>query len=139
MSSKLLALMALFAGVPIWLTTLPPTAVSATPQLVEKADDVVLQNVRISKDGEVSGEVVNNFKQTIRDVELQILFSWRWKDEFHPGKDDPGRAAYLTIDREIPPGKSAPFNYKPSPPLPARNDGSFDISVKVVGFNRVYR
>jgi hypothetical protein len=70
---------------------------------------------------------------------LQILFSWRWKDEFHPGKDDPGRAAYLTIDREIPPGKSAPFNYKPSPPLPARNDGSFDISVKVVGFNRVYR
>jgi hypothetical protein len=58
MSSKLLALMALFAGVPIWLTTLPPTAVSATPQLVEKADDVVLQNVRISKDGEVSGEVV---------------------------------------------------------------------------------
>jgi hypothetical protein len=139
MSSKLLAVMALFASVAIWLTTLPPTAVSATPQLVEKADDVVLQNVRISKDGEVSGEVVNNFKQTIRDVELQILFSWRWKDEFHPGKDDPGRAAYLTIDREIPPGKSAPFNYKPSPPLPARNDGSFDISVKVVGFNRVYR
>lgn len=95
--------------------------------------------MKIGKDGEISGEVVNTSRQTVRDLELQILYSWRWKDEFHPGKDDPGTAEYLTIDREIPPGQSASFNYKPSPLVPARTDGNFDISSKVVGFTRVYR
>ena len=117
----------------------PMTAVAAPPQLAEKADDLVLNNVKSGNDGEISGEVVNTSKQTVRDVELQILYSWRWKDEFHPGTDDQGRAVYLTIDREIPPGQSAPFNYKPSPPVPIRKDGYFDIVVKVVGFTRVYR
>ena len=115
------------------------TAVAATPQLAEKADDPVLKNVKIGKDGEVSGELANTSKQTVRDVELQILYSWRWQDEFHPGKDDPGRAVYVTVDREIAPGQSAPFNYKPSPPVPSRKDGQFDIGVKVVGLTRVYR
>ena len=112
---------------------------SGNAQLAEKADDLVLKNVKIGNDGEISGEVINTSKQTVRDVELQILYSWRWEDEFHPGKDDPGRAEYLTIDREIPPGQSGPFNYKPSPPVPSRKDGHFDISVKVVGLTRVYR
>jgi len=30
-----------------------------------------------------------------------------------------------------------PLKYKPSPPLPARSDGDFDISVKVVEFTRI--
>ena len=139
MKFKLFGLAATFIVVVSYLTMPEMTAVAATPQLAEKAEDLVLKNVNIGNDGEISGEVVNSSKQTVRDVELQILYSWRWKDEFHPGIDDPGRAVYVTIDREIAPGQSAPFNYKPSPPLPVRKDGYFDISLKVVGLTRVYR
>ena len=130
---------ALISAVVICVTSLPAAATSATPQLAERADPVVvLRNVTV-KDGLVSGEVVNNSKGALRDVQLQILYSWRWKDEFHPGTDDPGRAVFLTVDKEIPPGQSARFEYKPSPPLPNRKDGYFDVSVKVVSFTTVYR
>jgi hypothetical protein len=121
------------------LMILPKTAMCATPQITDTADQVVsLRNVTVKED-EVAGEVVNISQQTLRDVQLRILYSWRWKNEFHPGTDDPGSAVYQTIDKEIAPGQSARFNYKPSPPLPARKDGYFDISVKVVGFTQVYR
>jgi hypothetical protein len=97
-----------------------------------------VRNVMSTEQGEVSGELVNYTKQTLREVRLQILYSWRWKDEHHPGKDDPGRAAYYLLDQEIPPGQTVRFNYKPSPPLASREDGQFDISVKVVGFAQVF-
>lgn len=119
--------------------TLPNRAVAATLMLAEQAAQVVsLRNVS-DKDGEVTGEVVNNSKQALRDVQLQVLYSWRWKNEFHPGADDPGRAVYETIKAEIAPGQSTRFNYKPAPPLPARTDGHYDISVKVVGFTQLDR
>jgi hypothetical protein len=74
------------------------TARPAAPQLAERADEVIfLRNVAV-KNGEVSGELVNNSPHAVRDVELQILYSWRWKDEFRPGKDDPGRAEYVALD-----------------------------------------
>jgi hypothetical protein len=139
MKLKLFALAAGLSAVVGYVTMPPMTVIAATPQLAEKTDDLVLKNVKIGKDGEISGEVANISKQTVRDVEIQILYSWRWQDEFHPGKDDPGRAVYVTVDREIAPGQSAPFNYKPSPPIATRKDGYFDISSKVVGFTRVYR
>jgi hypothetical protein len=110
------------------VTLLPP----------EKAGQIVaVRNVTIKDDGEVSGEVVNNSKTPIRDVELQILYSWRWKDEFHPGKDDPGMAVYHVIEKEIPPGQSVRFTYKPSKPLPKRDDGHFEFSVSVAGFAQI--
>ena len=139
MKLKLFALAAGLSVVVGYVTMPSMTVIAATPQLAEKADDLVLKNVKIGKDGEVSGEVANTSKQTVRDVEIQILYSWRWQDEFHPGKDDPGRAVYVTVDREIAPGQSAPFNYKPAPPVPVRKDGYFDIGSKVVGFTRAYR
>jgi hypothetical protein len=97
-----------------------------------------LRNVMSTEQGEVSGELVNHTKQTLREVRLQILYSWRWNNEYHPGKDDPGRATYYLLDQEIPPGQTVRFNYKPSPPLASREDGQFDISVKVVGFAQVF-
>jgi membrane protein involved in colicin uptake len=48
-----------------------------------------LQNVASTEKGEISGEVVNHSKQTLREVRLQTLYSWRWKNENRPGKDDP--------------------------------------------------
>ena len=117
-------------------------AVTANDTVVVAGNDVsrfaTLRNVS-TKNGEVSGEVVNNSSDTLRDVVLEIRYSWRWADEFHPGKDDPGRTVYYTAAKEIPPGGSARFDYKPSPPLPERRDGSFVIDVKVAGLERVYR
>jgi hypothetical protein len=121
------------------VTMLPRTATSAMLLTPERAAQVVsLRNVAI-KDGDVTGEIVNHSKQTMRDVQLQILYSWRWKDEWHPGKDDPGRAVYHNVNKDIPAGQSARFDYKPAPPLPDRKDGFFDISVKVVGYAQVYQ
>jgi hypothetical protein len=85
-------------------------------------------------DGEVSGTVINNTKQTLRQVRLQINYSWRWKNEFQPGKDDPGALRYYILSQEIPPGANTKFTYKPSPALQSRTDGQFDISVKIVSF-----
>jgi hypothetical protein len=118
---------------------LSSTATAATLLTADRAAQVVsLRNVT-TKDGDVTGEVVNHSKQTLREVQLQILYSWRWQDETHPGADDPGRAAYHMVGKEIPAGQSARFDYKPVPPLPVRKDGSFEISVKVVGFAQVYQ
>ena len=97
-----------------------------------------LRNVTSTPEGEVSGEIVNNSKQTVRDVQLQILYSWRWKNETRPGKDDPGTVNYHSLNQEIPPGKTTRFNYKPSPPLPSRTDGQFDITVKIIGFAEIF-
>ena len=113
----------------------------AVPNLLSQEDVgrvASLRNIMSTEGGEVSGEVVNNTKQTLRDVRLQILYSWRWKNEYQPGKDDPGRATYYVLNQEIPPGQTLRFNYKPSPPLAAREDGQFDISVKVAGFAQVF-
>jgi hypothetical protein len=120
------------------LTTLPTTAKPATLLAQDQAAQIVTVRNVTERNGEVRGELVNNSKQTLRDIELQILHSWRWKNEFHPGTNDPGKAAYITINKEIPPGQSTQFEYKPSPPLPARSDGNFDVSVKVVGFAQIY-
>jgi hypothetical protein len=120
------------------LVTLPTTVKPATLLGPDQVAQIVTVRNVTEKDGTVKGELVNNSRQTIRDIELQILYSWRWKDEFHPGTDDPGRAVYLTINKELPPGQSVGFEYRPSPPLPARKDGYFDINVKVVGFSQVY-
>jgi hypothetical protein len=110
-----------------------------TLQSPEAAGRVVsLRNEMTTEQGEVFGELVNHTKQTLREVRLQILYSWRWKNELHPGKDDPGRATYYLLDQEIPPGQTVRFNYKPSPPLASREDGQFEISVKVVGFAQVF-
>ena len=118
-------------------TRRPATAASLSSS--EAAGRVVsLRDVMSTEAGEVSGEVVNNSKQTLRDVRLQILYSWRWKNEYQPGKDDPGKAIYHVLQQEIPPGQTVRFNYEPSPPFASREDGQFDIGVKVVGFAQVF-
>ncbi|HEU4345023.1 MAG TPA: hypothetical protein VFU31_26020 [Candidatus Binatia bacterium] len=128
----------IFLGV--FVAGLPLRGHAATLLTQENASRVAsLRNLKIGKDGEVSGEVVNHSKQTLRDVQLQILYSWRWKDEFRPGTSDPGTAAHYVIDKEIPPGQSIPFRYKPSAPLPSRADGHFETTVTIAGFAEVFR
>jgi len=116
-----------------------PKPIELPSQLKETADQVLaLEKIAIT-DGEVSGELVNRSSQGVYGVDLQVLYSWRWNNDFHPGRDDPGRAEYFRIEKEISPGQRVPFVHKPSPPLPARKDGTFDISIKVIGFTRIFR
>jgi hypothetical protein len=123
------------------LLSIATIAATANDTVVVAGNDVsrfaTLRNVS-TKNGEVSGELVNNSSDTLRDVVVEIRYTWLWTDEFHPGKDDPGRTVYYTAAKEIPPGGSVRFEYKPSPPLPVRRDGSFVISIKVAGLERVY-
>jgi len=114
-------------------------AIELPSQLKETADQVLTMERIAITDGEVSGELVNRSSEGVYGVELQVLYSWRWNNDFHPGRDDPGRAEYFKIEKEISPGQRVPFLHKPSPPLPARKDGTFDITIKVIGFTRIFR
>src|SRR5689334_23866585 len=80
-------------------TIVKPATLLAPDQV---AQIITVRNVT-EKDGTVKGELVNSSRQIVRDIELQILYSWRWKDEFQPGTDDPGRAVHLTLRNELPP------------------------------------
>lgn len=120
-----------------WLE--PQFAVAAALVSADKAAEVVVvRNVTV-RDGEVTGELINKTKHAVRDVQLQIRYLWQWKNEFRPGTDEVGKAVYYTVEKEIPPGASVPFTYKPSPPLPSRPDGFYQTTVSIAGFAEVYR
>jgi hypothetical protein len=104
----------------------------------EKASEVViLQGVTV-KDGDVAGELGNQSRYPVRDVELLIRHTWLWTKEFQPGQDDPGTAVYYTVQQTIPPGQSVRFTYRPSSPLTSRPDGSYETTVSIAGFTQVY-
>jgi hypothetical protein len=97
-----------------------------------------IEKVAGQPDGTVTGEIRNNSKNTVRDVQLFIRYNFLWKNEFHPGKESPSAAFYPTISGDIAPGKSLPFTFTPSPPLPKRTDGRFERpSVSIAGFTQI--
>lgn len=99
---------------------------------------LAIEKVAAQTDGTVTGEIRNNSKNTIRDVQLFIRNTFLWKDEFHPGKESPSAAFYPTISGEIAFGKSLPFKFTPDPPLPKRQDGRFEEpSVSIAGFTQI--
>ena len=112
---------------------------SQTVLTQQQAGNVLaIDKVAAQPDGSVSGEIRNNSKNTVRDVQLFIRSTFLWKDEFHPGKESPSAAFYPTISGEIAPGGSLPFKFTPSPPLPKRTDGRFERpSVSIAGFTQV--
>ena len=112
----------------------------AQAQTIREPDDttriVSLENVSV-EDGTVTGEIRNRSPHTLRDVQILVRYTWLWKNEFKPGKDDPGASFYHTIPGEVPPGGTARFKFAPSPPLPRRPDGSFQTAVSIAGFSEV--
>ena len=85
----------------------------------------------------ISGKIINKSSHAIRDPELLVEYHWLWAKEFSPGKNPPGRAAYVKVEKEIQPGASASFTYRPQPPLPDRKDGRFIPEVSPAGFSVV--
>ena len=99
---------------------------------------LAIEKVAAQPDGTVTGEIRNNSKNTVRDVQLFIRYTFLWKNEFHPGKESPSAAFYPTISGEIAPGGSLPFKFTPNPPLAKRTDGRFEApSVSIAGFTQV--
>jgi hypothetical protein len=117
----------------------PKTSWSQTVLSQQQAGSVLaIEKVAAQPDGTVSGEIRNNSKNTVRDVQLFIRSTFLWKDEFHPGKQSPSESFFQTVSGEIAPGKSVPFKFTPSPPLPKRKDGRFEApSVSIAGFTQV--
>jgi len=97
---------------------------------------LVLENVT-AKDGVVSGEIRNDSPNMVRDVQLLIRHVWMWKNEFHPGKNDPSRSDYYNVPGEIPARGMTRFQYTASSQLPKRSDGNFMVIVSVAGFTQV--
>ena len=102
----------------------------------EAARILTLENVKFT-DGTVSGEVINKSPNTVRDVQLFIRNTWLWKNEFKPGKNDPGTATYYTLPKEIPPGGRTPFTFQTSSPARKMTGGRFEPSVDIAGFTQV--
>jgi len=91
--------------------------------------DVVVERVEF-RDGEIRGVLRNNASHRVRDVELLIRYFWVWEARHRASAPGPELAFNYTVRQEIPPRGSIPFSYT-SPPLPARADGYYDISVVV--------
>ncbi|MFQ5849240.1 MAG: hypothetical protein ACE5JU_01475 [Candidatus Binatia bacterium] len=129
----------LLVGVPLGLMVLvnPVPALPDTVLLPEEAAKAVgIRNVRV-QDGVISGELVNKSPRLVRNVQLLIRYVWHWKNEFRPGENDPGKAIYHTVKKEIAPGRSVSFTYSLSPPLLSRPDGHFETEVSIAGFSEV--
>ena len=104
----------------------------------EQAGSVLAIDNVTAQDGTVTGEIRNKSKNTVRDVQLFIRYTWLWANEFHPGKDNPSEAFYQTVAGEIAPGGLLPFKFTPSSPLPKRSGGKFaQPTVSVAGFTQV--
>jgi hypothetical protein len=129
----------IFVSLLLGLTLWPKPSFSQTALSQQDASRVLaIEKVAAQPDGTVSGEIRNNSKNTVRDVQLFIRSTFLWKDEFHPGKQSPSESFFQTVSGEIAPGKSVPFKFTPASPLPKRKDGQFaPPSVSIAGFTQV--
>ena len=117
----------------------PKPSFSQTVLSQQQAGSVLaIEKLGVQGDGTVTGEIRNNSKNTVRDAQLFIRYTWLWANEFHPGKDNPSEAFYQTVSGDIAPGASMPFKFTPSSPLAKRSGGKFaPPTVSVAGFTQV--
>jgi len=120
------------------LALLPKPAFSQTVASQDQAGSVLaIENLAV-QDGTVTGVIRNKSPNTVRDAELFIRYTFLWKNEFHPGKDNPSATFFPTVSGDIAPGGSLPFQFTPSPPLAKRSDGKLERpSVFIAGFTQV--
>jgi hypothetical protein len=130
--------LAIFVSLLLWLGLgLKPSFAQNVASQDQAGSVLTIENLSV-QDGGVSGAIRNKSPNTVRDVQLFIRYTFLWKNEFHPGKDDPSAGFYQTVSGDIAPGGSLPFNFSPSPPLPRRSDGRFERpSVSIAGFTQV--
>jgi hypothetical protein len=113
------------------------SAFSATVLPRDRATEIVALEDVVTKDGVISGKLVNRSSRPIRDVELLIRHLWIWNNEFRPGEDNRSQAEYYTVKTVIDPGKATTFRYEFSRPLSPSADGYFLTTVSVAGFTEI--
>lgn len=119
--------------------TLWPTASFSQTFLSQQqiANVLAIDNVAV-QDGTITGEIRNKSSNPVRDPELFIRYIFLWKDEYHPGKDNPSAAFYQPVSGEIAPGKALQFRFTPAPPLPKRSDGRFmPPALSIAGYTEI--
>lgn len=119
-------------------TMLLPAAVSARIAREEIRQGRIATMIRVDglgRDGEtVRLRLVNLTGERLENVRILVSESFRWKDEMHPGADDPSRAAVFTVAEPIAPGTARDVALTmPSPPV--RDDGGFVLGATVVGLD----
>src|SRR6202035_813981 len=89
-TSILIMFVSLLLGLTLTLSPKPSFAQNVASH--EQAGSVLaIDNVTV-QDGTVTGQIRNQSKNTVRDVQLFIRYTWLWTNERHPGKDDPSAA-----------------------------------------------
>lgn len=83
----------------------------------------------------VTGWVVNQTSNEVRDVRLMVQQEFRWTREMQPGDDNPGSGTVVRVPQAIPAGGRVQFRYDMPAPLPQRTDGHFETNVKVLSFS----
>ncbi len=96
-----------------------------------------LDDVDFSDSGTVSGVLINQTGDVLRDVRLLVRYDWRWQNERNPGEDSPARSVYFTVTTDVPALGTLPFRFSPTPALPIRSDGHFSPSVEVARYTQV--
>jgi len=100
----------------------------------ESASRVEVRDVGLNG-GRLAGVLVNRTDDEVSDVRLLASDRFLWRNEMHPGPDDPSRGMAFTVAGPIPPGGTVPFS-QPMPPRPRRDDGRFMLDVTVVGLKQ---
>lgn len=83
----------------------------------------------------VTGWVVNQTSNEVRDVRLMVEQQFRWTREMQPGEDNPGSGTIVRVPQNIPAGGKVQFRYDMPAPLPERSDGHFETAVRVLSFS----
>jgi hypothetical protein len=138
-SARSLRLTRLALACAVTLLALAPPPARAGEALVppeEVKRTLVVQNLAV-QDGRVAGVLVNQAGHAVRDVRLQVVFSWLWADEHRQGDNDPSFVATEVIPDLIPPGGSVTFGYSYPSAATQRRDGQFIVEARVIGFTAV--
>jgi hypothetical protein len=116
-------------------------SVSSFATTIEIADGEADSRIEVADvalvNGAVKGHLKNRGGDEIRDMRLLIDMAFLWRDELHPGEDNPGRSVVLTVAGPLPPHGTLTFELQPNPPLPTRDDGRFEAKAHVMGYEFV--
>jgi hypothetical protein len=120
------------------LAVLPPAAALAEISREEIGRGEIATMVRVEgvrRDGDtVRLRLVNLTGGRLENVRVLVSESFRWKDEMHPGEDDPSRAEIFTVAEPVAPGTTRDVTLTvPAPPV--REDGGFVLAATVVGLD----
>ena len=96
-----------------------------------------IDDVHFTDSGMVSGVLVNQTADVLREVRLLVRYDWQWSNERNPGEDSPARSTYFTITSDVPALGTLPFRFSPRPALPIRSDGHFAPSIEVARYTQV--